>query len=64
LTSKIRYVFIRNMHARYVSMTKDTHRVLGDLSARKLNVGNRGLSLLILVSIIVLLIIERGAGTG
>jgi hypothetical protein len=64
LTSKFRYVFIRSMHTRNVSVTNDTHRVPGDLFARKLNVDNRGLSLLILVSIIVLLIIGRGAGLG
>jgi hypothetical protein len=64
LTSKIRYVFIQCMRARKLSMTKVTHRVLGGLPARKLNVENRDLSLLILVSIIVLLIIGRGAGTG
>ena len=64
LTSKFRYVFIRCMHARNVSVTKVAHRVLGDLSARKLNVDNRSLSLLILVSLIVLLIIGRGAGLG
>ncbi len=52
------------MHARNVSVTKVAHRVLGGLPARKLNVDNRGLSLLILVSIIVLLIIGRGAGIG
>jgi len=64
LTSKFRYVSIWRMHARNVSVTKVAHRVFGGLSARKLNVENRGLSLLILVSIIVLLIIGRGAGTG
>lgn len=52
------------MHARNVSVTKVAHRVLGGLSAHKLNVENRGLSLLILVSLIVLLLIGRGAGTG
>ena len=64
LTSKIRYVFIRSMHARNASVTNVTRRVSGDLFARSLNVDNRGLSLLILISLIVLLIIERGAGTG
>ena len=52
------------MHARNASVTNVTHRVPGDLFARKLNVDNRGLSLLILVSLIVLLIIGRGAGLG
>ena len=64
LTSKMRYVFIQCMHARNVSVTKVAHRILGGLTARKLNVDNRGLSLLILISLIVLLIIGRGAGTG
>ena len=64
LTSKIRYVFIRSMRARNVSVTKVAYRVLGGLSAHRLNVENRGLSLLILVSLIVLLLIGRGAGTG
>ena len=52
------------MHARNVSVTKAAHRVPGDLFVRKLNVDNRSLSLLILISLIVLLIIGRGAGTG
>jgi hypothetical protein len=64
LTSKIRYVFIHGMHVRNVSVIKVAHRVTGGLSAHKLNVENRGLRLLILVSLIVLLIIGRGAGTG
>lgn len=60
----MRYVFILCMHARNINVTKVAHRVLGGLTAHKLNVDNRGLSLLILVSLIVLLIIGRGAGTG
>ncbi len=60
----MRYVFIQCMHARNINVTKVAYRVLGGLTARKLNVENRGLSLLILISLIVLLIIARGAGTG
>ena len=52
------------MHARNVNVTKVTQRVLGGLTARKLNVDKRDLNLLILVSISLLLILERGAGTG
>ena len=52
------------MHVRNVSLTKVAHRVLDGLSVRELNVDYRGLSLLILVSLIVLLIIARGAGSG
>ena len=52
------------MHARNVSVTRVAHRVFGSLTARKLNVDYRGLNLLILASLIVLLIIGRGAGTG
>ena len=52
------------MHARNVSVMKVAHRVLGGLTERTLNVDYRGLSLLILVSLIALLIIGRGAGTG
>ena len=52
------------MHARNINVTIVAHRVLGGLSVRKLNVEYRGLSLLILVSLIALLLIARGAGTG
>ena len=52
------------MYTRNVSVTPVAHRVFGGLTARKLNVDYRGLSLLILVSLIVLLSIGRGAGTG
>jgi len=64
LTSKIRYVSIRSMYARNVNVIKVSHRIAGSLAARKLNVDKRGLSVLILISIIVLLILGRGAGTG
>ena len=50
------------MHARNINVTKVAHRVLGGLVARKLNVDNRGLNLLILISLMVLLILGRGAG--
>ena len=52
------------MHVQNVSVAKVAHRVLGGLTARKLNVDYRGLSFLILVSLIALLSIGRGAGTG
>jgi hypothetical protein len=59
LTSKFCYVFIRNMHARANTMVKAVHRTAGELSVRHLNTG-----LLVLASLILLLIIGRGAGTG
>jgi hypothetical protein len=59
LTSKIRYVFIQCMHARNANVTKVAFRVFGGLAARRLDP-----SFLILASLIVLLIIGRGAGTG
>jgi hypothetical protein len=59
LTSKFCYVFIQNMHARANNMVKAVHRTAGDLSARSLNTG-----LLALASLILLLIIGKGAGTG
>ena len=52
------------MYARNVNVIKVSHRIAGSLAARKLNVDKRGLSVLILISIIVLLILGRGAGTG
>jgi len=59
LTSKFRYVVIPRMRARNIKVSKVASRVSDGLLARKLNI-----SLLILISLIVLLIIERGAGTG
>jgi hypothetical protein len=47
------------MHARANNMVKAVHRTAGDLSARNLNTG-----LLALASLILLLIIGKGAGTG
>ena len=49
------------MYTRNVSVTLVAHRVFGGLTARELNVDYRGL---ILLSLILLLIIGRGAGTG
>jgi hypothetical protein len=59
LTKKICYVFILSMRVQTNSMVKAARRTAGGLSVRGLNI-----SLLILLSIIVLLLIGRGAGTG
>jgi hypothetical protein len=64
LTSKIRYVPIWSMRARYKSLTKATRRVGVGLPVRVLNVDSRGFSLLILLSLLALLILGRGAGSG
>ena len=64
LTSKIHYVSIQDMYARNVSNTSVTLRIPGGQSARVLNVDYRELSPLILLAIILLLAIGRGAGTG
>jgi len=47
------------MHARANNLIKAVHRTAGDLSVRHLNTG-----LLVLASLILLLIIGKGAGTG
>ena len=57
LTSKIRYVFIQSMRTHDNKQAKVAHRTAGDLSLRALN-------LLLLGSLLVLLILSQGAGSG
>lgn len=57
LTSKIRYVFIDVMHAQRVNLTQTAIRHFDGLSLRALN-------LLGLASLLALLILSQGAGSG
>jgi hypothetical protein len=57
LTSKFRYVFIEAMRAQPAKLTQTAIRYIDGLSLRALN-------LLGLASLLALLILSRGAGTG
>ena len=57
LTSKFRYVFIESMHAQQVNLNQTAIRLFDGLSLRALN-------LLGLTSLLALLILSQGAGSG